>query len=37
MTATELAKLPHYHAMPLELGMRETVAQRPQEVSTLAA
>jgi pimeloyl-ACP methyl ester carboxylesterase len=27
MTATELAKLPHYYVMPLELGMRETIAQ----------
>ncbi|KAK3167335.1 hypothetical protein OEA41_010462 [Lepraria neglecta] len=27
MTATELAKLPHYYVMPLELGMRDTVAQ----------
>ena len=27
MTAQELAILPHYYVMPLELGMRDTVAQ----------
>ncbi|CAF9907738.1 MAG: hypothetical protein ALECFALPRED_003842 [Alectoria fallacina] len=27
MTAKELAILPHYYVMPLELGMRDTVAQ----------
>ena len=27
LTAKELASLPHYYVMPLELGMRETVAQ----------
>lgn len=34
MTAKELAILPHYYVMPLELGMRDTVAQDMTEEET---
>ena len=34
MTARELAVLPHYYVMPLELGMRDTVAQDMTEEET---
>ena len=37
LTATELAILPHYYVMPLELGMRDTVAQdmTPEEIKRM--